>query len=76
MPKKRRLKLSDMQTLANEKDGSCLSTEYINANSKLIWKCSVGHIWEATPSAIKTGTWCPKCLGRNTTIEDMQFIAA
>lgn len=51
----------DMQKLARSREGYCLSKKYINANSKLKWKCSSGHAWEATPGHVKSGTWCPKC---------------
>jgi len=35
--------------LAKSKGGECLSTEYINAHRKLLWKCKN-----------KNG-WCPQC---------------
>lgn len=50
-----------MRELANSRKGECLSNEYINCNSKLTWKCHLGHQWEATPKDIKNGTWCRHC---------------
>src|ERR1700688_2340802 len=50
-----------MQNLALSRDGKCLSTIYINARNKLLWKCKFGHQWEAVPYAIKAGGWCPQC---------------
>ena len=47
--------------IAKERKGKCLSTEYINALTKLLWECNNGHQWEATLSDIKKGTWCPIC---------------
>ncbi len=49
---------------ALSKGGVCLSSEYIYATTKLKWQCSEGHIWDASYSSIvKSGTWCPKCVG-------------
>lgn len=57
-----RLTLKEMQKIAKAKGGKCLSTEYINARSKLEWQCSAGHIWQATPDKIKNnGQWCREC---------------
>ncbi len=50
-----------MQVLARERGGECLSKIYINAQSKLIWKCGAGHTWEALPGQIKQGRWCAVC---------------
>jgi thiol-disulfide isomerase/thioredoxin len=68
--------INDMQKLAAKKNGKCISNKYINANTHLKWKCENGHIWQATPSKIKQGNWCPFCSGRKKTIEDMQKLAA
>ena len=58
----RRLTIEEMQALAAKKGGKCLSTQYINAMTKLKWQCAEGHIWEARPNNIKNGgTWCPEC---------------
>jgi hypothetical protein len=57
------LGLEEMQTLALERGGDCLSTEYPRGNKKKIrWRCSEGHEWESTPAAVKhAGQWCPIC---------------
>ncbi|MFK7950435.1 MAG: hypothetical protein AB8G11_22800 [Saprospiraceae bacterium] len=47
--------------IATERKGKCLSTKYINSQSKLIWECNNGHIWNAVLNDIKKGTWCPYC---------------
>jgi len=68
--------IQDMQKLAEDKGGKCLSEEYININTKLKWKCSIGHVWESIPGPILyKGSWCPCCIGRNKTIKDMQKLA-
>ena len=53
--------IQEMQELARSRDGKCLSKEYVNANTKLLWECTEGHRWKATPGHIKAGQWCPYC---------------
>ncbi len=55
--------LSEMQKLATERNGKCLSNYYINARSKLKFKCKEGHIFSIIPNAIRNGQWCSKCGG-------------
>jgi len=58
----RRLTIEQMQALAQEKNGVCLSKTYVNAHTKLRWRCAEGHEWEATPNNVKNkGSWCPEC---------------
>ena len=37
--------------------------EYINNKTKIKCKCSKGHIWEATPNGLLSGSGCSKCAG-------------
>jgi hypothetical protein len=68
--------IEEMQELALERNGKCLSTEYVTTHTKLTWKCDKEHTWNATPSQIKTGSWCPVCNGNvRPTIEDMRELA-
>ena len=67
--------IEDMKLLAEKQGGACLSANYINCKTKLKWKCGKGHVWYATPANMVRGTWCPHCIGRYKTIEDMQQIA-
>ena len=53
-----------MVALAELKAGKCLSGEYTNERTKLLWECGKGHRWEALPLNIMAGTWCPYCSGR------------
>jgi len=57
----RRNTIENMQLLAKEHNGQCLSTEYINHNTPLTWQCEGGHNWTATPKNVKRGSWCPLC---------------
>lgn len=57
-----RLTIEEMRRLATERGGKCLSNEYLGSQAKLLWECSKGHQWEATPSSVKhRKSWCPKC---------------
>lgn len=59
--KKRRHKIEDMHSIAKERGGRCLSKEYINNSTHLLWECTSGHTWKANANNIKSGTWCPRC---------------
>ncbi len=61
-----RLKLEEMQEIAKQRGGSCLSTKYKNGRTALLWECNRGHRWRASPANVKSGkwrkgTWCPEC---------------
>jgi hypothetical protein len=60
----KKLSITDMRSVAASKGGVCLSDSYINARTKLEWRCAKGHIWHAQPHSIKSGHWCPKCAGK------------
>jgi len=68
---------NDLQIIAKNRGGRCLSKKYINATTKLNWQCKEGHRWHTTLSMIKQGTWCPYCAKvAKLTIEEMQSLAA
>lgn len=72
----KKLTIEEMRAIAERHGGECLSETYIDNKTKLTWKCSNNHIWEAQPSGIKSGQWCPYCYGNvKLTIEEMQGIA-
>ncbi|MFP3414320.1 hypothetical protein SB773_22460 [Bacillus sp. SIMBA_074] len=57
-----KLTIEEMQSIAEERGGKCLSSTYFNMSTKLEWKCQKGHIWKAAPGHIKNSkSWCPKC---------------
>ncbi len=78
---RKRLTIEQMREIARARNGQCLSTSYVNNRTYLTWKCKKDHIWQAAPSRIKSGTWCPKCAieliasKKKFTIEKMQLIA-
>ncbi|MFH0815652.1 MAG: zinc-ribbon domain-containing protein [Methanobacteriota archaeon] len=68
-------KINEMRQIASERGGTCLSKVYINSHTALDWKCKEGHIWSAMPIHVKRRSWCPYCVGRHKTIEDMREYA-
>ena len=73
------LSLQEMQEIARERGGRCLSTVYENGHTPLIWECKLGHHWKAVPSRVKNGsrrkgTWCPKCCSLRRVIHKKHFI--
>jgi hypothetical protein len=68
--------LQDLKQRAKNKSGMCLSEKYINKTTKLLFKCSHGHIFETRPAEILKGQWCPYCAGKHkNSIEIMYEIA-
>ena len=59
----RRIGIERCKEIANERRGKCLSTEYINAMTKMHWQCSKGHEWTANLNQIQQKNWCPICAG-------------
>lgn len=58
----KRKTIEEMQEIAKERNGKCLSKKYINNRTKLEWQCEKGHIWEAAPCSIYiNNSWCPEC---------------
>lgn len=69
---RKELSIQLMLAVANSKGGECLSTEYLNNATPLLWRCANGHEWKATPNRIKNGSWCPTCSGRiKSTFEEI-----
>ena len=56
-----RLTIDVVKKRAKEKGFECLSTQYINNNTKLKYKCSKGHIWFSRENDIYNGNGCPDC---------------
>lgn len=55
------LSIEEMQKMAKEKGGKCISTEYNGLLSELTWECGKKHIWDTKPTNIRNGFWCPLC---------------
>jgi hypothetical protein len=72
-----RLTIEEMQKLVRFRNGECLSKNYINAHSKLEFRCNKDNYkWMATPGSIKSGCWCPICgKTKKATIDDCKKLA-
>ena len=57
----RLLTIDDMRVIAQTRHGVCLSKRYVNIETKLSWRCVVGHAWRTTPHLVRMGKWCPQC---------------
>ena len=65
-----------LKEIAAENGGRCLSEDYVNDTTKLLWECELGHQWESVPSSVKQGTWCPECAStRKKTIDEARHVA-
>lgn len=54
--------IEEMHSIANSREGKCLSRQYVNFTTRLKWECSEGHQFMATPKNVKSaGSWCPTC---------------
>ena len=77
----RRKDCNDMRALAVSRGGRLVSDYYISNSEKLRWRCTEGHEWEAVPSSVRRGAWCPICgdkraaIKRAYTIEKMRTLA-
>lgn len=73
---KEKLTIEEMHKIATKRGGKCLSKKYINHKTKLVWQCKKRHQWEAPPVDIRNkGTWCPTCVGKRPSIEELQRLA-
>jgi len=53
--------IRDMQNIAKNRGGKCLSEKYKNAHKKLKWECANKHQWYAPYCKISIDQWCPQC---------------
>lgn len=74
-----RYTIKNMQAVALEHDGKCLSKEYVSESTPLAWMCQRGHTWDAPYSIVKQGGWCVQCAKKEAEkqerLENLQKIA-
>ena len=59
---KQRFTIADVKRKTAGRDLTLLSTEYVNAISKLLWRClKCSHEWPASYNKINQGRGCPMC---------------
>jgi thiol-disulfide isomerase/thioredoxin len=59
-----RFNIKELQDYATSKNGTLLSTAYVNCKKPLLWECEKKHIWMASWDNIHNGdgSWCPECV--------------
>ncbi len=62
----KKLTLKEFQYVAKNRNGVCLSEEYINTRTKLKFRCKKGHEFEMRPDTVKEGHWCQTCSERTS----------
>ncbi|RHZ77555.1 hypothetical protein Glove_176g3 [Diversispora epigaea] len=71
MPKK--LSLNDAIKIAESREGKCLSIEYINNLTPMLWECNKFHRWTTRFYNIKNKhSWCPHCVSKKLNISVAQ----
>ena len=59
----RKLNISVAKELACAKNGWCISENYVNINSPLLWECENSHRFLLSLSNVKNGkNWCRECM--------------
>lgn len=59
--------IASIRALARSRGGKCLSPNYVNAFTPLVWSCHLNHTWTARANGVKSGTWCPECARNSRT---------
>jgi len=54
-------KLNELQDIAAQRGGFCLSKKYTASHDKYRWECKDGHRWLATASSVRGSSWCKRC---------------
>lgn len=66
--------IDEVVKFIQNKGGILLSTEYKNNHSKLEVLCEKNHYFKASFQKIIQNKWCPYCVGKYKTIEDVKKI--
>lgn len=70
---RRQTPLAELRALAAARGGACLSEYYANPSTRLRWRCGAGHVWEASATSVRGGSWCPRC--KRPSIEECRRLA-
>ncbi|MGG4495633.1 hypothetical protein [Brevibacillus reuszeri] len=68
----RKLTIEQMQALAAQYGGKCISSQYVSNSTELEWECKDGHRFFKQPVKVRVGQWCMDCSGhvKKYTIKD------
>jgi hypothetical protein len=54
--------IEDCNKIAESKGGKCLSSQYINSRTNLIWECAESHVFHLSHHAVHIQKrWCKDC---------------
>jgi len=53
--------IEDMQRIAKEIGGKCLSDNYKNNRVKIMWQCANEQQFLSKSNDVQQGHWCPEC---------------
>ncbi len=68
--------LDEANSIAAQRKGKCLSSEYKTQNEKLEWQCEKRHTWFANLKNVKhRKSWCPVCSKVRGSLTELQRIA-
>jgi len=74
----KKITIEECHLFAQNNGGECMSEKYNNNHEKMKWKCSKGHLWNASFGNIKNNkTWCVECSynKKKLTIEECRLFA-
>lgn len=54
--------ITDVQAMAAERGGVCLSTTISSTRDRLRFRCRVGHEFVSTAKRLRAGQWCSRCV--------------
>jgi hypothetical protein len=73
----RKSTLAQMRSLAQRRGGQCLSRRYVSSRIPLLWRCRRRHEWNAMPTNVTKGSWCPACAHKKRlTLGEVRTLAA
>lgn len=63
MNQRQQKKYKELENLVKNRNWELISINYIDCNTKLLFKCSFGHLRKMTPNNFKKGRGCAVCTG-------------
>ncbi len=57
--------IARLHHIVARRGGAVVSPQYLNSQTKLRFRCGERHEWNAVPSSVLRGTWCPFCANKD-----------
>lgn len=64
----------ELRNFAINISGDLLSDKYLNAHSKLSWKCELGHEFYSNWNNVQNGKWCPICAASGPSKSELEIL--